>query len=105
MKNKIIGLISLMFVMCVACASPSKEGGVQHRNGISFQEGTFADQLEISFPEVKSFANIASDCQSVDPSIYNFQMWATRDGLYFYVQQDTITLKTDNSNQWVLHFF
>ena len=102
MKNKLLCLVSTFIILCSGCSTDNKNLGVApHRGASSYNEGTFVNQLDISFPTIQSFDDIASDCQSVDPDFYNFQMWTTRDGLYCYVQQGTTTLKTDDSNQWV----
>ncbi|MBQ2987383.1 MAG: family 43 glycosylhydrolase [Tyzzerella sp.] len=53
------------------------------------------------FPEIADFSTIASDLQSVDPDIYNFQMWTTDSGLYAYFVQivPNVTLtEQDNFN-------
>lgn len=55
---------------------------------------------EIWFPEIKNFDDIEPDLQSVDPDIYNFQMWTTKNGIYIYAVQTTDTLKTDDSERW-----
>ena len=56
--------------------------------------------LEIyNFPELEDFNNINVDFQSLDPKLYNFQMWADRDGLYFYAVQYTNPVK-NSTNQW-----
>ena len=51
------------------------------------------------FPNLQEFAEIDENYQSVDPELYNFQMWTRRDGLYFYFVQYTNPTKT-NVNQW-----
>ena len=58
------------------------------------------DTIDISFPEIQDFATINADYQSVDPDLYNFQMWCNRDGLYAYFVQYTNPVTT-NTNQWL----
>ena len=56
--------------------------------------------LEISFPEIKDFSTIDPSFQSIDPDLYNFQIWAKRNGLYFYAIQRTKHLTTSYSDNW-----
>ena len=100
MNKIILFTIPAAVLICIGCSNNNIKDVGPQRAASSFKAGTFVEQIEISFPEIQNFSDIGSDLQSVDPNIYNFQMWATRDGLYFYIQQNTITLKTDSSNQW-----
>ena len=51
------------------------------------------------FPVIEKFDEIDENYQSLDPELYNFQMWARRDGLFFYFVQYTNPTK-DNANPW-----
>ncbi len=53
-----------------------------------------------SFPVVADFTTIDADLQSVDPNLYNFQMWTTDSGLYTYFVQKVPTVTFDNSDNW-----
>ena len=53
-----------------------------------------------SFPTIEDFTTIDADLQSVDPNIYNFQMWTTDSGLYAYFVQKVPTATFDKSDNW-----
>jgi len=55
--------------------------------------------LEVEFPEIKDFASIPANVQSCDPSVYNFQMFARQNGLFFYFVQYTTAVET-NTDKW-----
>lgn len=57
-------------------------------------------EIPFDFPTVKDFANINSDLQSVDPDLYNFQMWTTDSGLYTYFRQTLPKTDLSNSDPW-----
>ncbi|MBQ8559822.1 MAG: hypothetical protein IJ439_07590 [Tyzzerella sp.] len=57
-------------------------------------------ELPFDFPTVEDFANINSDLQSVDPDLYNFQMWTTDSGLYTYFIQTLPKTDLSNSDPW-----
>ena len=52
------------------------------------------------FPMTADFTTIDADLQSVDPELYNFQMWTTDSGLYTYFVQKVSTATFDNSDNW-----
>lgn len=52
------------------------------------------------FPELADFTNINADLQSVDPDLYNFQMWTTDSGLYAYFVQTVPSVTSDKENNW-----
>ena len=62
--------------------------------------GKYYENLEIEFPEVVDFATINPQYQSIDPNLYNFQMWTTREGIQIYVEQNTKHFKNSDTNQW-----
>ncbi len=55
-----------------------------------------------SFPTIADFTTIDADLQSVDPNLYNFQMWTTDSGLYAYFVQTVpiVTLDKDDEHNW-----
>ena len=77
---------------------------------ITFAQGVSLSEIVIlgegketsieSFPDLADFSTINSDLQSVDPSLYNFQMWTRDNGLYAYFVQKVPTAKFDSENNW-----
>lgn len=55
-----------------------------------------------SFPTIADFTTIDADLQSVDPDLYNFQMWTTGSGFYAYFVQTvpSVTLNKDDEHNW-----
>ena len=51
------------------------------------------------FPELADFTTIDVDLQSVDPSLYNFQMWTTDSGLYAYFVQTVPEVSLDKDDE------
>ena len=58
------------------------------------------DTPTFAFPTVADFTTINADLQSVDPNLYNFQMWTTDSGLYTYFVQKVPTVTLNNSDNW-----
>lgn len=58
------------------------------------------NNIPFDFPKVEKFSAINSDLQSVDPNLYNFQMWTDADGLYTYFVQTVPSVTLDNSDNW-----
>ena len=56
--------------------------------------------LRIDFPSIADFAGIDKNLQSVDPDLYNFQMWTSENGYYGYFVQTLPTVTLDNSDPW-----
>lgn len=52
------------------------------------------------FPTLASFSSIHADLQSVDPNLYNFQMFTTDKGLFTYFVQKVPTVTLNNSDNW-----
>lgn len=55
---------------------------------------------EIWFPTIRDFNEISPELQSVDPDLYNFQFWTTKNGIYIYAIQYTSHLKKDDNERW-----
>lgn len=88
-----------IIVLCTLIISLLVVAGVSISNVKAIEESD-ASLLEMyDFPTLQEFSNISADFQSVDSDLYNFQMWARRDGLYFYLVQYTNPIKT-SANQW-----
>ena len=88
-----------IIVLCTLIISLLVVAGVSISNVKAIEESD-ASLLEMyDFPTQQEFSNISADFQSVDSDLYNFQMWARRDGLYFYLVQYTNPIKT-SANQW-----
>ena len=58
------------------------------------------DTPTFEFPTLADFSNIHADLQSVDPSLYNFQMFTTDKGLFTYFVQKVPTVTLNNSDNW-----
>ena len=52
------------------------------------------------FPALADFTKIHADLQSVDPDLYNFQMFTTDKGLFTYFVQKVPTVTLNNSDNW-----
>lgn len=57
-------------------------------------------ELEIDFPEIEDFSAIPAEFQSPDPEVYNFQMWARRNGLFAYFVQYVKEPELSNASNW-----
>lgn len=66
----------------------------------SRNDASDANELLFDFPTLEEFANISANLQSVDPELYNFQMWTTGGGLYTYFVQTVPSVTLDDSDNW-----
>ena len=57
-------------------------------------------ELPINFPALESFGEIDANLQSCDPGVYNFQMQAKRNGLFFYFVQNLPVVVASNPDNW-----
>lgn len=103
--NKLINRIVLCFIVPLSLIScGSKNILVNHQDSNFDNDKKIMvggeTEPEIWFPEIKDFTEIDPALQSVDPDLYNFQFWTTRNGIYIYAIQYTTHLKTDDSSCW-----
>ena len=62
--------------------------------------GRFYNNLEVEFPTLQHFGLVNPEFQSVDPTLYNFQMWTTNEGIMIYNEQNVTNFVTENGNKW-----
>ena len=98
-KIAIYVIAPLVLLSCGSCNTTDKKENSSFGNGqkLPIDEVT---EPEIWFPEIKDFSEIDSDLQSIDPDLYNFQFWTTKNGIYIYAIQKTTHLKNDDSDCW-----
>ncbi|MBQ8559820.1 MAG: hypothetical protein IJ439_07580 [Tyzzerella sp.] len=74
------------------------ENGIVSRR---IDNATSVGSVPEDFPTVADFSTINRDLQSVDPNLYNFQMWTKDDGFYAYFIQKVPSVTLDNENNWL----
>lgn len=98
-------LVFLIFMECIICIftvinSGVKVNGKEYLNNSLESVSLTNNELEIEFPELLNFLDVDKNLQSCDPSVYNFQMFARRNGLYFYFVQYLDVVINDNLDSW-----
>ena len=104
MKRCLVTLAALLAAtMLVACGQTALPSGLPDApmrvTTVTTQADMQAPGLEVDFPELADFGEIDAGLQSCDPSVYNFQMFARRNGLYFYFVQNVVPVE-DGNNNW-----
>ena len=77
-----------------------KVNGKEYLNNSLESVSLTNNELEIEFPELLNFLDVDKNLQSCDPSVYNFQMFARRNGLYFYFVQYLDVVINDYLDSW-----